>query len=47
MRARRESYVNDPKLVDKLLTKGIQRMRAEAVQTMALVREAMGLFRPA
>jgi tryptophanyl-tRNA synthetase len=46
MRQRRAQYAQDPALVEELLGKGIARMREEAAQTMRLVRDAMGLYRP-
>lgn len=44
IRARRAFYEGQPGLVEKILISGTQRMRAEAQQTVALVREAMGLY---
>ena len=38
--------VMDPAFVDEVLHKGAQRARAEAQQTMTLVREAVGLREP-
>ncbi len=45
IRERRAQYESQPGLVDDILAAGTDRMRAEAQATMALVREAMGLFR--
>jgi tryptophanyl-tRNA synthetase len=43
IRQRRTQYEAQPGLVDDILIQGTQRMRAEAEDTMTLVREAMGL----
>ncbi len=43
IRQRRAQYEGQPGLVDDILTQGTRRMRAEAEETMTLVREAMGL----
>ena len=43
IRQRRAQYEAQPGLVDDVLTHGTRRMRAEAKETMTLVREAMGL----
>ena len=43
IRQRRAQYEAQPGLVDDILSQGTQRMRAEAEDTMTLVREAMGL----
>ncbi len=45
MRERRAQYEAQPSLVEDLLVAGTERARAEAQKTMALVREAMGLYR--
>ncbi len=45
IRERRAQYEAQPGLVDDILAAGTARMRVEAQATMALVREAMGLFR--
>lgn len=44
IRARRTRYASQPGLVEEILDAGINRMRKEAQETMALVREAMGLY---
>jgi tryptophanyl-tRNA synthetase len=43
IRERRARYQANPPLVQDVLAKGIRRMRAEAAETMGLVREAMAL----
>lgn len=43
IRERRARYASRPGLVEEILDAGIRRMRVEAAETMALVREAMGL----
>ena len=43
IRQRRTQHEAQPGLVDDILSQGTQRMRAEAEDTMTLVREAMGL----
>ncbi len=43
MRARRAEFEARPRIVDEIIAEGNRRMRAEAVETMRLVREAMGL----
>ncbi len=45
MRERRAQYESQPSLVEDLLVAGTERARAEAQKTMALVRDAMGLYR--
>jgi tryptophanyl-tRNA synthetase len=45
IRERRAYYETRPELVERILTQSTRRMQAEARQTMALVREAMGLYR--
>ncbi len=45
MRERRAKYQSQPGLVEDILVTGTERARAEAQATMALVREAMGLYR--
>jgi len=45
-RERRKQLGRDPAYVEEVLRKGAQRARAEAQQTMALVREAVGLREP-
>jgi tryptophanyl-tRNA synthetase len=42
-RARRKELASDPALVEEVLRKGAQRARAEAQETMKLVRKATGL----
>lgn len=42
-RAKRKELVSNPEYVEEVLKKGSQRARAEAQQTMALVREAVGM----
>ncbi len=44
-RQRRAQYEAQPDLIEDILVTGTRRARAEAEQTMALVREAMGLYR--
>jgi tryptophanyl-tRNA synthetase len=44
IRERRAGYASQPRLVEEILAEGNRRMRAEAMQTMRLVREAMGLL---
>ncbi len=43
IRERRTQFERDPDLVNNILAQGTQRMRAEAQETILLVREAMGL----
>ena len=45
MRERRARYEAQPGLVEDVLVAGTEKARSEAQNTMALVREAMGLFR--
>lgn len=45
IRERRSKYTADPDLVDEILSAGTRRMRAEAGETMKLVREAMGMYK--
>ena len=45
MRERRAKYEAQPGLVEDVLIAGTERARAEAQKTMALVREAMGMYR--
>jgi tryptophanyl-tRNA synthetase len=42
-RAQRERYANQPGLVQDILGEGVEKMRDEASETLALVREVMGL----
>jgi tryptophanyl-tRNA synthetase len=44
IRARREHFAGDPRLVQEILGQGTQKMRAEAQATMDRVHDAMGLF---
>jgi tryptophanyl-tRNA synthetase len=46
IRERRASFAAEPDLVEDILSDGTRRMRSEANETMSLVREAMGLYRP-
>jgi len=46
IRERRKELERDPDLVISYLIEGTQRMRREAVETLAMVRDAMGLYRP-
>lgn len=45
MRERRAKYEANPKLVEDILIDGTDRTRKQAIQTMEMVREAMGLYR--
>ncbi len=45
MRERRAKYEANPKLVEDILIDGTERTRKQAIQTMEMVREAMGLYR--
>jgi tryptophanyl-tRNA synthetase len=45
VRERRATFAAEQGLVEAILTDGTRRMRDEAQQTMALARDAMGLFR--
>ena len=47
IRRRRADYAAQPRLVEEILAAGNERMRGEAQETMARVREAMGLSLPA
>jgi tryptophanyl-tRNA synthetase len=44
IRERRTQFEAQPQLVEEVLANGNRRMQAEAAQTMALVRDAMGLY---
>jgi tryptophanyl-tRNA synthetase len=44
-RERRAQYESKPGMVEEVLAAGTARARAEAQETMALVREAMGMYR--
>lgn len=46
LRGRRSDYAANPEDVDEIVAEGTQRMRLEAAETMALVREAMGMYQP-
>lgn len=46
LRGRRADYAANPEDVDEIVAEGTQRMRLEAAETMALVREAMGMYQP-
>lgn len=48
IREKRQEFSRDPGLVQDLLSDGARRMRSESAETLALVREAMGLidYRP-
>jgi tryptophanyl-tRNA synthetase len=43
-RERRAQYEGKPELVEEILMEGTRRMRQEARETLALVRQAMGLY---
>jgi tryptophanyl-tRNA synthetase len=45
LRERRARYESQPGLVEEVLKQGTERARSKARETMALVREAMGLYR--
>ena len=45
IRERRAHYESTPGLVEEILVAGTDRMRAEAQETMRLVRDAMGMYR--
>lgn len=45
IRERRAKYLENPALVDEILSEGTRKMRIEAEATMSLVRDAMGMFR--
>jgi tryptophanyl-tRNA synthetase len=44
-RERRAHYEAAPKLIDEIIAAGTAKARAEAAETMRLVRDAMGLYR--
>lgn len=44
IRERRSRYEGKRELIDEIMVSGTQRMKSEAEKTMALVREAMGMF---
>lgn len=46
IRERRARYSAEPGLVEEVLAAGTRRMQEEARETMDLVRQAMGLYRP-
>ncbi len=45
MRERRASYEAQPGMIDEIIAAGTARAQVEAQKTMALVREAMGMYR--
>lgn len=45
IRERRAYYESKPGMIEEILVAGTAKMRAEARETMALVRDAMGLYR--
>jgi tryptophanyl-tRNA synthetase len=45
MRARRAEYEQAPDLVRDIIHQGTNKMKSEAKQTMALVHDAMGMYR--
>jgi tryptophanyl-tRNA synthetase len=45
IRERRARYAKDPDIVQDIIVEGTKRMREEAAETMAMVREAMGMYR--
>ena len=45
IRARRLEYEKDPSVVDDVLLEGTSRMQDEAAETMALVHDAMSMYR--
>jgi tryptophanyl-tRNA synthetase len=46
MRQRRAAYEADPSKVDEIIVEGTRRARKIAKETIEMVRDAMGLFRP-
>jgi tryptophanyl-tRNA synthetase len=44
IRERRAKFVREPSLLEDILVTGTKRMREEARETMALVRQAMGMY---
>jgi tryptophanyl-tRNA synthetase len=46
IRERRAKYEANPALVEQHLIEGTQRMRAEAIETMKIVRQAMSMYHP-
>ncbi len=46
IRERRVTFEKDMKQVEEYLIEGTKRMRKEAEETMALVYDAMGMYRP-
>ena len=46
LRERRASYAAEPETVDEIVAEGTRKMQREAAETMALVRDAMGMYRP-
>ncbi|KPK92576.1 MAG: tryptophan--tRNA ligase [Anaerolineae bacterium SM23_ 63] len=45
IRDRRAKFMRTPSIVEDILIAGTKRMRDEAMETMSLVREAMGMYR--
>jgi len=45
IRDRRAKFMRTPSIVEDILIAGTKRMRDEAIETMSLVREAMGMYR--
>ncbi len=46
MRERRRVFAREADRVEEILAEGTRRMQREAAETMALVREAMAMYRP-
>lgn len=46
IRERRAKYEANPRMVEEILIAGTEKMRAEASHTMAMVHDAMGMYRP-
>ncbi|MGD8605380.1 MAG: tryptophan--tRNA ligase, partial [Anaerolineales bacterium] len=46
MRQRRAAYETDPSKVDEIIVEGTRRARKIAKETIEMVRDAMGLYRP-
>jgi tryptophanyl-tRNA synthetase len=45
IRERRAKFMSTPSVVEEILITGTKRMRDEARETMAMVRDAMGIYR--
>ncbi len=45
IRERRAKFMSKPSILEDILIAGTKRMRDEAIETMSLVREAMGMYR--